>query len=225
MKRVPSHELLDNDEGTPSEVSQSLADLLHVNRRFGGIRTTQSMIHRVAKRTGRRKLSLLEVAAGSGAAVREVGMGLTPFIDLQITLLDRLPTHLGESRPAIAADALALPVKESGFDLVSCNLFCHHLGEKQNVEFIREALRVCRVAVLINDLIRDPVHLALVYAGFPFFRSRLTRNDAPASVRQAYTIAEMRRIVHEAGAQQLEIERQYLYRMAVIAWKQAADGA
>ena len=56
---------------------------------------------------------------------------------------------------------------------------------------MNEGLRVCRVAVLINDLVRDGLHLSLVYAGLPLYRSRLTRHDAPASVRQAYTPAEM----------------------------------
>ena len=33
------------------------------------------------------------------------------------------------------------------------------------MQFVDEALRVCRVAVLINDLVRHPLHLSLVYAG------------------------------------------------------------
>src|SRR5947199_5866128 len=37
---------------------------------------------------------------------------------------------------------------------------------------------------LINDLVRSWLHLAFVYTGMPLYRSRLTRHDAPASVRQ-----------------------------------------
>jgi hypothetical protein len=73
-------------------------------------------------------------------------------------------------------------------------------------------------------LIRDPLHLALVYAGTPLYRSRLTRHDAPASVRQAYTIKEMREFFMQAGAASVEIQRHYLYRMGVIAWKKQAKG-
>ena len=54
----------------------------------------------------------------------------------------------------MAGDALALPFRDASFDLVSCNLFAHHLSPQELVRFVDEALRVCRVAVLINDLVR-----------------------------------------------------------------------
>ena len=100
---------------------------------------------------------------------------------------------------AVAGDALALPFRGASFDLLSSTLFAHHLSPQELVQFVNEALRVCRVAVLINDLVRHPLHMSLVYAGMPLYRSRLTRHDAPASVRQAYTVEEMQSL---AGANQ-----------------------
>jgi ubiquinone/menaquinone biosynthesis C-methylase UbiE len=120
---------------------------------------------------------------------------------------------------ALVADALDLPFSDSAFDLVSCSLFIHHLSPEHVITFAKEALRVCRRAVLGNDLIRDPIHLALVYAGMPLYRSRITRHDAPASVRQAYTVEEMREFFQQGGAASVEVRRHYLYRMGVIAWK------
>jgi len=67
--------------------------------------------------------------------------------------------------------------------------------------------------------VRHPLHLALVYAGFPLYRSRLTRHDAPASVRQAFTLQEMRELLGQTPAARVEIHRHYLFRMGVIAWK------
>ena len=126
---------------------------------------------------------------------------------------------------AVVADALNLPFPDSAFDLISCSLFVHHLSPEQATTFARESLRACRDAVLVNDLIRDPLHLALVYAGTPLYRSRITRHDAPASVRQAYTIEEMRSFFQRAGAASVEIQRHYLYRMGVIAWKKKGKSA
>ena len=108
---------------------------------------------------------------------------------------------------------------DSSFDLVSCNLFFHHLSPAECIIFFREALRVCRKAVLVNDLVRDFLHLTLAYAARPFYRSRLTRHDAPASVRQAYTEAEMSGMLTQAGASQVEIQRYFLFRMGALAWK------
>ncbi len=220
MRRIPTAELLDTDAGTPAEVAASLRDLQRINRWFGGISTTLSMVRRIAQATGQRELTLLEVAAGSGDVPGRVRARLARNgIKLRIVLLDRAVTHLDSVRPAVAGDALALPFQDESFDLVSSSLFAHHLPPDAVVAFAQEALRVCRTAVLVNDLIRDPLHLGLIYAGLPLFRSHITRHDSVASVKQAYTVTEMRDMFKRTPAKKIEITRHYLYRMGVIAWK------
>jgi predicted SAM-dependent methyltransferase len=125
----------------------------------------------------------------------------------------------------VAADALGIPFSDSAFDLVSCTLFVHHLAPDEVLKFARECLRVSRVAVLVNDLVRHPLHLAMAYAGVPIYRSRITRNDAPASVKQAYTIEEMSGFFRGAGAAKVETQRHFLFRMGVIAWKSVPGDA
>lgn len=169
-------------------------------------------------------LTLLEIAAGSGYVPRSARDSLAQQnIRLQITLLDRAASHVGQSLvngdSAVVADACRLPFHDSSFDLVSSNLFLHHLAPDELVECVRESLRVCRRAVLINDLIRHPAHLGLVYAGMPLYRSRLTRHDAPASVRQAYTQEEMLALLRRSSAARIEMKSYYLFRMGVIVWK------
>ena len=220
MKRAIIAELLDSDSGTPAEIVTALADLQRVNRWFGGVATTQSLVQYVAEKLGTSSLSLLEVAAGSGYVPEATRQRLqNRGVRLEVTLLDRAPSHLINGNRAVAGDALALPFPDASFDLVGCNLFAHHLASQQLVQFVDEALRVCRTAVLINDLVRHGLHLALVYAGFPLYRSRLTRHDAPASVRQAYTPQEMVALLAQTKTGQVEIRRHYLFRMGVIAWK------
>jgi Methyltransferase domain len=220
MKRVSTVELLDNDSGTPAEVNASLDDLRRINRWFGGIATTEDMVKRVARETDQSSLSLLEIASGSGYVPERARERLQHAeLRLQVTLLDRAPSHLSTGNPAVAGDALALPFRDASFDLLSCNLFAHHLSPQELVRFVDEALRVCRVAVLINDLVRHPLHMSLVYAGMPLYRSRITRHDAPASVRQAYTPEEMKTLLARSSAARVEIHRHYLFRMGVIAWK------
>lgn len=223
MRRVPTDEWLDSDLGTPAEVSVSLNDLKTINARFGGAATTESMIRRVSKQVGQRAFSVLEVAAGAGDTPRLVERHLRrQGIDLNFTLLDRAASHLGNGISGVAqvaGDALALPFADEAFDLVACNLFVHHLSPEKIIRFANEALRVCRKALLVNDLVRSRFHLALVYAGTPLFSSRITRHDAPASVRQSYTPREMRAMLNQTCAARLEIERHYLYRMGIIVWK------
>lgn len=220
MKRVPSRELLDDDTGTPIEVAESLADISFLNHHFGGVATTTRMIERVAEVSGKSDFSILDVAAGSGDVPQSVRTNLQPAgISLQISLLDRCFSHLGNGNNKIVGDALALPFGEASFDLISCCLFVHHLATEEVTAFVKDALRCSRVAVLINDLVRNPVHLAFAYAGRLIYRSSLTRNDAPASVRQAYTAGEMREMLEQSGAAEIEIARHYFYRMGAIVWK------
>lgn len=222
MRRVVIPELLDADLGTPQEIQQSLADLRRVNRWFGGIRTTRRLVQQVMRQTGRRHLSLLEVAAGSGDIPLALARSAeTEGVVLKVTLLDRSPAHLDSRARSVAADARALPFPDRSFDLVSCALFAHHLEPAELLAFATEGLRVCRVAVLINDLRRSLAHLGLIRAGLPLFRSRLTRHDSVASVRRAYTPAEMRAIVSKTGAR-IEIHCSYLFRMGILLWRGAA---
>jgi len=219
MQRTPIIELLDSDAGTPAEVAASLRDLQRINRWFGGVSTTEQMVERIARQIGRRELSLLEVAAGSGDVPAGVQDRVAKRgIQLRATLLDRAVTHLDSRRPAVAGDALALPFGDGTFDLVSCSLFAHHLSPEDVVAFVNEALRVSRTAVLINDLVRHPVHLLLIYMGLPLWRSHITRHDSVASVKQAYTEEEMRAMLGRTAAR-VEIERHYLFRMGAIGWK------
>jgi ubiquinone/menaquinone biosynthesis C-methylase UbiE len=228
MKRRPTLELLDTDSGTPAEVEGSLRDLQSFNQRLGGVSTTRDLIHSVSRRTGKTNFALLEIAAGTGFVPIQAGRDLTrDGLNLDVTLLDRAPTHLprnGSTRK-VAADALSIPFSSSAFDLVSCTLFLHHLAPEEVVNFARESLRVSRVAVLVNDLVRHPLHLALAYAGVPIYRSRITRNDAPASVKQAYTLEEISGFFRSAGAARVDTQKHFLFRMGVIAWKSVPGGA
>ena len=226
MKRRPTLELLDSDSGTAEEVAGSLRDLQSFNQRLGGVSTTRDLIRSVARRTGQTGFSLLEIAAGTGFVPLQASRDLSADgMHLDVTLLDRAPTHLPANGTArkVAADALSIPFSDRAFDLVSCTLFLHHLTPDEVVKFARESLRVSRIAVLVNDLVRHPLHLALAYAGLPIYRSRITRNDAPASVKQAYTIQEMSGFFRIAGAINVETQKHFLFRMGVIAWKPAPE--
>jgi hypothetical protein len=227
MQRVDAPEILDSDNCSPADVRATLRDLGRVNRWFGGIATSRKMVERVAQVSGAKHFSLLEVAAGSGEVPEVVQRMLERRgITLNVTLLDRAHSHLPRANHSVVGDALVLPFGDGAFDLVSCNLFAHHLQPQQLAQFVREGLRVSRQAVLINDLVRHPLHLALAYAGYPIMRSRVAWLDGLTSVRRAYVPEEIRSLLASAISQtaaQLEISRNYLFRMGVIVWKGPAD--
>jgi ubiquinone/menaquinone biosynthesis C-methylase UbiE len=238
MQRFDAPEILDSDACSPREAQAVLKVLGRINRWFGGVRTTRKMVAQVAEVAGVKRLSLLEVAAGSGQVPDLVRKKLARRgIVLDVTLLDMASSHLPAVNPcggngqrpssSVVADALALPFAEGAFDVVSCSLFAHHLDPQRLRRFAHEALRVSRRAVLINDLVRHPLHLALAYAGYPIMHNRVAWLDGLTSVRRAYVPREIQLIVagdSRAMPAQVEISRHYLYRMGVIIWKNSAEG-
>lgn len=220
MKRVLIPELFDSDSGSAAEITAALADLRMANRWFGGAATMCELVREVARRTGRRELSLLDVGGASGDITSRVARELgREGVRVGFVVLDRSAAHLNGTRRAVAGDALSVPFGDGSFDLATSSLFAHHLEPGELVRFINESLRVARVAALVNDLRRSPAHLALTYAGFALYRSRLTRHDAPASVHRAYTIDEMRDLLQASRAAAVEMRNHYLCRMGAIAWR------
>lgn len=208
-----------------------MQDIGRINRWFGGVATTEKMVERAAQVSGAKFFSLLEVAAGAGEVPQMVRKRLARRgIALELTLLDRARSHLSRTNcipksHSVVADALVLPFADATFDLVSCNLFAHHLDAQQLALFVGEGLRVSRRALLINDLVRHPLHLALAYASFPILRSRIAWLDGLTSVRRAYVPEEIRGLISSAfplkTEAQIEITRNYLFRMGLILWKSA----
>lgn len=234
MIRTVIPELLDEDAGTPQEIADSLADLRTINRYFGGVHTMKELLLKVARSRQLGKLSWLDVGGGRGDLAELAGQSLSKDgIELQPVMLDREPSHLAAasstngvaassknaSYPLVGGDALALPFKENSFDVVGSCLFIHHLEPQQVAQFVNEGLRVARHAVLINDLVRHPLHVALAYAGYTFYRSRITRHDSVASVRRAYTTAEIKEMLGRTSASRVDVATYFPFRMGVIAWK------
>ena len=224
LKRISTPEYLGADgRFTAAEVQASLADLRMFNRWFGGTRVMRKLVRRVVDATGSRRLRWLDVAAASGDIARSLTKSFgQDGIELQTTVLDRAMEHFTPGVRSVQGDALALPFSDGAFDVVATSLLIHDFEPPEVRQFVREAVRVARVAVLINELRRSWTHLALVYAGMPLF-SRITRHDAPASVKKAYTANELLEIIR--NGRPMELHKFYLCRMGVIVWKQAQVGA
>jgi ubiquinone/menaquinone biosynthesis C-methylase UbiE len=228
LRRIPQRELLDDDSVSDEAAAESLGDLRLVNRWFGGVHTTADLLRRAMRAAGLASASVLEVAAGDGYSITRATAKLKDDnLAVEPHCLDRRglrgQAHCCER--SIVGNALELDFPPDSFDFVSCGLFVHHLSPAQVITFVNGALRVARRALLINDLRRSPLHLALVYAGMPILRSPISRFDSVASVRQAYTPLELHELMQQTEAEAFEIRTRYLFRMGAIAWKRPAKVA
>lgn len=221
MDRVVIPEFLDSDAGTAEEIAASLRDLRWINGWFGGVRTERLLLDEAMEQASLARASVLSVACGDASALLLAAKSLRRRgLGIDVTASDRSPAHLAGSQvlSRAAADALALPFADASFDFVECNLFAHHLEPEEVIRFGREALRVARYALLINDVRRSRVHWAFAALGGLLYRSRLTRHDAPASVRRAYTSGELERLLRRSGAREVSVRQRWFFRTAAIAW-------
>jgi SAM-dependent methyltransferase len=98
------------------------------------------------------------------------------------------------------ADGRALPFEAGAFDIAHSSLVIHHLEPGEAVDFLAEMRRVSRRGVVVNDLLRGRGFWAAAWAGSRVLsRNRLTRHDAPLSVRRAYSLRELRDLIAAAG--------------------------
>ncbi|HET7830842.1 MAG TPA: methyltransferase domain-containing protein [Candidatus Limnocylindrales bacterium] len=212
MRRLAGvHELLDGPLDDEAALRGNLRDLARVNRWLGGTRVSQRAIDRLLE--GRSvPHTLLDV--GTGAAdipVALLGDAARTGRRLRVTAVDSRTEVLEAARvlhPRLAgmpdlelvvSDGRSLPWPDRSFDVVHASLLVHHLEPSEVLAFLREAARVARLGVVVNDLVRARHHwlgarvlLALTT------RNRYTRHDGPLSVRRAYTRMELRALL--AGA-------------------------
>jgi hypothetical protein len=97
---------------------------------------------------------------------------------------------------------------------VTCALALHHFPPGEAVAVLRELARVARRAWVVVDLERSfPAYVGALLLRL-VLRNRLTRHDAPASVLRAYTLAELRDLLDEAGLRGAVSATRFPFRLA-----------
>ena len=211
--RIESEELLDEHDAPREDMERSLRDLRRINRYFGGVRIYRALVRRFMP------MSILDVGTGTSDLLESV-----PEVRTRIGLdfkIDHLLFLREESRVwRVVGDAQRLPFRNGAVDLVTSAHFFHHFSPEANAAILAESLRVTRRGVAVNDTRRHYAPLLLVLLlGALRLVGRITRYDAPASVRQGYTLPETRAIAARAGASRWDVIRMWPYRFAILLWK------
>ena len=214
MRRLAdATELLDGPLDDRAALAGNLRDLRRINRLLGGTRLSQRAIQALIDgRPGPTRL--LDVGTG-GADIPEALLGLSARDGsrLTVTAVDSRPEVLAAAvglRPELAADPrLRLAVGDGrslgdapdrSFEVVHASMVLHHLEPDDALRMLREMRRVAIVGVVVNDLDRSRLGwLGAWLIGHLLTGNRLTRRDAPLSVRRAYTLAETRGLLVAAG--------------------------
>lgn len=214
-KRLIRPELLDHLP--QEEARRNLADLVRINRNFGGHSVLRKTLAQVAQPG--EEFTLLDVGAASGDTalmIRRI------FPRASVTSLDQNAVNLSAApRPKIIADAFRLPFSEGSFDFVFSSLFLHHFEDDQVVALLSSFYAVARRAVIICDLER---HI-LPYCFLPATKyllgwDRITVHDGVISVRASFRARELMELSCRAGMAQVDIRtHRPAFRLSLIGWK------
>lgn len=179
-------------------------------------------------------LTILDIATGSGDLPTAIsGLAQRERVAVQIIGLDFSKPILRFAREEVGGsedirllrgDAFRLPFADGSFDYVLCSLAFHHFDFEECITVLREMERVSRRGWLVNDVRRAWSAWWLIRIITRLIgANRLTRHDAPASVRRAYSLAEFAAMPAALGLsvgdrtnRAVLLRRSLFYRMALI---------
>lgn len=225
--RLEEPELLDGPIDDPVELAGNLDDLARVNRWLSGVALTTRGIERlILGGAVKRRLSILDVGTGAadipealrGWARRRNRMVDLLAIDVNETILQQARTRAPLGVSFVAADGRCLPLPDGAVDVATASLVLHHLRPADAVSLLRELARVARLGVVVNDLVRSRHgYLGALLLANLTTRNRLTRHDAPLSVRRAYSLPELLDLARRAGLSPILLREPLGYRVALVA--------
>jgi hypothetical protein len=193
-----------------ADLRATLDDIDRLNTWFGGYALTLTRIRRVARRLPLGEcLVVVDVGGGRGdLAVRIVRWARRAGRPVRVIVLDRDPAMLALARrrtaryPEIAlvcADATALPLRPATADVAVAALTIHHMAPDEASAALAAMAAAARV-VVVNDLLRTPASLALVWMATRALRLHpVSCHDGPVSVRRAYSADELTALGRRIG--------------------------
>ena len=202
---------MDDPACDATELDRALDALAVINRWFGGAAAIRRPIETALDGRAPGELTLLDVGTGAGDIPEVIDRRLRAggwrprFVlsDNHATTLrlarDRVPDSLATS--FVRLDAPRLPLGDDAVDIAFSGTMLHHLETGAAADFLREIDRVSRVGWVVSDLCRGvTLRIAFgVLAATLMRKNETARLDGSASIRRAFTAAEVRTLLDRAG--------------------------
>ena len=224
--RLP--ELMDQPGLDPVEHAAALRGLRRINSWSRSTAILFPWIRRCALEHGGRPLRVLDLACGGGdTVVALAGKARREGLPIQVDGCDISPQAVEHSRNQAEAagvdarffvhDALHgdLP---SGYDVIMCSLFLHHLDEGDAQGVLGRMKSAARRLVLVDDLVRSRLGYTLAWVGCRLLsRSKVVHYDGPVSVAGAFRADEVASLAAQAGLDGAVVTRHWPERY-LLSW-------
>ena len=231
-ERRVAPELMDVPGLDPAAHAAALAGLRRINAWSGTVRQMARPLLAVARHGGLTKLTLLDIACGGGDVPVGVAQTMAQHgIEVELMLVDASATALrvaqalarqaGIPCQTVQADALG-PLPVPAADAVTSSLYLHHVAARRDaVSLLRQMAACARRIVVVSDLQRSRVGLALAWTACRVLsRSAIVHHDGPASVRAAWTCEELADLAAEAQLRGAQVRPAWPWRLLLV-WQRA----
>lgn len=240
MSRLLEHrsaapELMDDFSQGGAELEEALRHLRRLNRIFGASGPALYGVKRLWEQAGRpRRLALLDVGSGSGDINRRLFRWADRnHIELQVTLSDVTEEARAEAERVFAGNPRVVFVKQDAFrlspgqaDIVTASQFAHHFGPEELPSLVRRMLEASRIGVVINDIHRNWLPWAAVWAVTRLVSANAyIRHDGPLSVAKGFRGSDFASLGRHLENAAMEIRWRPLFRYAVTIAKRRGDEA
>lgn len=221
-------ERIDTGDYTAEEYDRFLVEIQTINRLTGDLRALRKSLINEIKRKNADEFSVLDVGAGSGELLREIGRfarkqkrknnlyGLELNARSADAIVEKSKNY--SEIKAIQANAFNLPFADDSFDYAFCSLFTHHLTDENIVRTLQEMKRVARRKVFVIDLHRH----RLAYFSYKMFCaafriSPLVREDGSLSILRSFKPKELEILGRKAGLTNVCVKRIFPFRLVLEA--------
>lgn len=224
--------MMDDFSITDARLERALVELMYVNRYLGGFRAVRRELEPEIRQRIGASMTLLDLGTGiADIPERLVVWGDRLGVRLSVTALDANPATVDYARRSLDArmkprlrdrievqvgDALKLSYSSGAFDAVTASAFLHHFDDDRAVDVLREMRRVSAAGLIVNDLHRHrAAHAGIKTIAALMPVSEMFGHDGPASVRRAFTPAELHSLAERAGLSGVRVRRRWAYRLVL----------
>nr|MBS0038081.1 methyltransferase domain-containing protein [Saprospiraceae bacterium] len=226
-KRSQKKELMDGPLEDPKLLYHNLEELIFINRWTSAYGSVFKHLKKMIPGNGDREITLIDIGCGAGDFLWYIFQRKEELnCKLHLIGLDAEPHAISFARerfPSMASevewvisDYKSFLSTDREIDLITCNLFCHHLSDEEIIQFISTLQKKVREGAVINDLHRHPLaYLSIKLLTRLFSTSEYTKNDAPLSVLRGFRRKEWEDLIDSAGskdAMNWEIRWQWAFR-------------
>ncbi len=218
LKRSSKEEMMDDLFIIDNRIKEALDELHTINKYLGGIAVTKKGLKQLLNNPTA-QIKILDIGGGGSDVLSDLKN--KNKLDIYSIDINKFSCHYQKKQHPdnniVCADATALPVKESSFDIVHASLFLHHFSGEEIIKMLRCFMLISKRGVIVNDLRRN----ILAYAGIRvltmlFSRSTFVKNDGPLSVWRAFTKKELVLLLNQAGIEKYTITRMWAFRFLIV---------